>query len=80
MVAQPTIHFSVVGGGGELCAGLGMREEGCSRANIFFLQETCHADAKEQNTIKWCGWSIFPAPSGTHIVRSHAQKACGEGG
>ena len=39
MVAQLTIYFSVFGGGGELCAGSGAREEGSSRANVEFSKE-----------------------------------------
>jgi hypothetical protein len=52
MVAQLTIYFSVVGGGGELCAGSGAREEGSSGAKIDFSKEPSNADATQQNTIK----------------------------
>jgi hypothetical protein len=80
MVAQLTIHFSVVGGGGQLRAGSGARQEGGCQVNVDFPKEPGNADAKEQNTIKWCGCNISPAPLGTNIVHSHVQKAEDKGG
>ena len=80
MVTQPTIYFSVVGGGGELCAGSGAREEGSSGANIDFSKEPSNADATQQNTIKWVGCGISPTPSEALIDQSHPQKAKSEGG
>jgi hypothetical protein len=80
MVAQLTIHFPVVGGRGELCAGLGAHEEGGSQANVDFSKEPSNADAMQQNTIKWVGCGISPTPLGTYIVRSHAQKVEDKGG
>ncbi len=80
MVAQPTIHFLFVSGRGELCAGLGARKEGGSRANADFPKEPGNADATQQTTIKRVGCGISPARSSMHIVRSHAQKAEDKGG
>ncbi len=48
MVAQPTIHFPVIGGGGELCAGSGAREEGGCQANIDFLKEPGNAGVTQK--------------------------------
>ena len=80
MVAQPTIHFPVIGGGGELCAGSGAREEGGCQANIDFLKEPGNAGVTQKNRIKWDGCSIPPMPLEAHIDRTHAQKAGNKGG
>jgi hypothetical protein len=80
MVAQPTIYFSVVGGGGELCAGSGAREEGSTGADVDFPKETCNVNAHKQIKIKWDRCSISPTPSEALIDHSHPQKAKCEGG
>lgn len=80
MVAQPLIYFSVVGDGGELCAGSGMWEEEKTRANVDFLKEPGNADAMHQNRIKWAHCSIPPTPSEVLIDQSHPPKAKSDGG
>ena len=79
IVAQPTIHFPVVGYGGELYAGLGTWEEGGCQANIDFLVETGGVDATQQKRIKWAGCSISPTHLEAHIHQSHPPKAGDEG-
>ena len=79
MVTQSTIHFPVIGGGGELCAGLGAREEGGCQANVDFPKEPGNADAMQQNRTKWDGCSISPMSSEAHIGRTHVLKSGQQG-
>ena len=80
MVAQPTIYFPVIGGGGELCAGLGVQDEGGFRANVDLPKEPGNANATQQNKTKWAGCHISPTPLEVHIDHTNAQKAGDEEG
>jgi hypothetical protein len=48
MMAESTIHVHFVGGRGKCGAGLGVRDESNSNADVGISEKTCNADDAKQ--------------------------------